>query len=648
VNRYFSFLPAIFASVNIVLFVCLFSNSALATQNKEALNHNENARQLLQLAEYIGVDYSAAVSQGEVINTSEYAEMQQFANIIVDKSTLLQNPLLITDASALQQAVNIKASANIIQQHSQKIRKQLLLLSPALVLPSHLLTKQQTQTLFIDNCAACHGATGIGNGVLAQTLMPKPTDFSEQPRAMNRSLLGLYDAITNGLDGSAMDSFADLSEKQRWSLAFYVGGLAFKQPQHLTTQTNEPLAQISLQQWINSSPNTLRQQKALVNSAINLEQINTWRSQPELFFYQSNAPLKTTRVNLFAAVEAYKNNNLVQAQTLAVSAYLDGYELIENTLDAHNTVLRKAIESQLLQFRTLLSTPNQQTIVDSQLTNILQQLTIAEQMLTENGLSNNTIFSASMIILLREGLEALLIVIALITVMMRTNRRDGLKYIHLGWVSALIAGAFTWWAAENLISISGASRELMEGGAALLAAIVLFYVGYWMQGKTKAAQWQHYIRSHVDRHLNAGTLWGIAGLAFISVYREVFETVLFYQSLLAQSTTGQLNYLVAGLMVGIAILSLIAWLMIRYSVKLPITRFFSISAYFMLILAFILTGKGIAALQEAAIISLSPFPVHFSISWLGITATWQGILAQALVIILSALLMYKRNNQQTA
>lgn len=614
-------------------------------QNTQTVNTSpkyqlKETRQVLQLAEYIGVDYPAAVKNGQISNKDEYAEMQQFATIISDKISKLSPPKseLSLTSLALQQAVNNKESATNIQKYSQAIRKQLLTTSPALILPKHLLPNKQVHTLFKENCSSCHGNTGAGNGVLAKTLTPEPTNFTDQTRAMNRSLLGLYDAITNGLDGSAMRSFNHLNERQRWSLAFYVGSLAFKPQQKLDTAS---LPQIDLTTWVNNNPNNLIKHNVNMTNTL----LNNLRSEPNLLFSQNKSPLQTTKLNLLAAISAYKNNQLAQAQSLAVSAYLDGFELVENNLDAHDSVLRKSIEKQLLTFRDLLKTTNQQPQIDQELTQILRQLNAAENMLITNKLSNNSMFSAALIILLREGLEALLVVIALATVLIKTKRKDALKYLHFGWVLALIAGLFTWWAAENLINISGASREVMEGGAAILAALVLFYVGYWMHSKTQASQWQSYIKNNVNRHLTAGTLWGIAGLAFISVYREVFETVLFYQSLLTQANSEQMSVVVSGLLTGIATLALIAWLMIRYSVKLPISKFFSISAYFMLVLAFILTGKGIAALQEAAIIDLSPFPVDLSISWLGVTATWQGLMAQSTIIILSALLMFKNNSQ---
>jgi high-affinity iron transporter len=641
---YYVFNKCLLIIISSVFSASLWAQSPALTSAETSAERLKNTRQILQLAEYIGVDYAEAITQGEITNPDEFAEMQQFASIIIEKTTRLNNDepnSLKADALQLQQAIEDKLSLEVIQKLSQKIRQQLLSQSPALVLPTQLLAKNNVKQLFIENCSSCHGDLGQGDGPIAKSLSPEPTNFTDKERALNRSLLGLYDAISDGLDGSAMRAFSELNEQQRWSLAFYVGSLAFEAAPG-TSESIKHDANVELQQWVNSNPTQLIQQNKQITPAA----IELLRSQPELLFQDAESPISTARINLQASVKAYQNNELAQAQTLAVSAYLDGFELIENTLDAHDSGLRKSIEGQLLNFRNLLKTTGQDTLVNQELASILTQLDQADTVLTGQSLSNNAMFSAALIILLREGLEALLVIIALMTVLIKTERHDAIKFVHLGWISALVAGIFTWWAADNLISISGASRELMEGGAALLAALVLFYVGYWMHSKTQGSKWQSYIKNNVDRHLNAGTLWGLTGLAFISVYREVFETILFYQSLLTQaigsaSSNEQVSYLVYGLLTGMVILAVIAWLMMRYSVKLPLARFFAVSAYFMLFLAFILAGKGISALQEAAIINLTPFPIDVSVSWLGIASSWQGLSIQMLIVVLFSVMVMR-------
>ncbi|MCI2282491.1 FTR1 family protein [Colwellia sp. MSW7] len=136
-------------------------------------------------------------------------------------------------------------------------------------------------------------------------------------------------------------------------------------------------------------------------------------------------------------------------------------------------------------------------------------------------------------------------------------------------------------------------------------------------------------------------MWGITGLAFIAVYREVFETVLFYQSLLTQTTSSQQLAVLSGFGTAVVLLIILAWLMIKYSIKLPIARFFSTTTYLLLALSFILAGKGIMALQEAAIISITPLPIEFNIAWLGINSTWQGIIMQLSILICSSALLFK-------
>ena len=141
-------------------------------------------------------------------------------------------------------------------------------------------------------------------------------------------------------------------------------------------------------------------------------------------------------------------------------------------------------------------------------------------------------------------------------------------------VVAILSGGATWVAAQSLISIVGASREVMEGVAALFAALVLFYVGIWMHSKTHAAQWQAYIQKHVNERLKSGTLWGLAALSFIAVYREVFETVLFYESLPTQAVEAQYSVVAGGFLLGVAMLAVLSWVLIRIQSSYPLPGFF--------------------------------------------------------------------------
>lgn len=602
-------------------------------------DHLVELRQIAQLAEYIGVDYPEAVNDGQITDNGEYQEMLEFSSIITTKISRVAESLskfqpIVHQAKSLQSSIQNKQSINTVRVLTAELRYSVLTLAPQSSLPTALMAIAERQQMYENNCASCHGMAGQGDGIAAANLEPSPTDFTDKERALNRSILGLYDAIANGIDGTAMPAFAQLTNQQKWSLAFYVGSLAFQPSEQLPAQA-DPM--ISLQQLVNYSPSLLA--KELPNKHTNI--IEQLRANPSPLLVTKSTPLTVTRERLKTAQSAYHMGEYDRAHNLAVSAYLDGFELIENNLDARNQSLRKSIETTLIKLRHAIKQPQNDPELDSVMSHAFNQLDQAEQLLAESTLSNGTLFSASLVILLREGLEALLVIIALMTVLIRTQRQDALKYVHAGWITALLAGGATWLVAQTLISISGASREVMEGVAAMLAAVVLFYVGIWMHDKTHAEQWQAYIQQHINTKLKSGTLWGLTALAFIAVYREVFETVLFYQSLLTQTVDAQFSYIAGGFFLGTIILFALAWVLIKYSIKLPIARFFATTTYLLLALSFVLMGKAVSALQEAAFIDISPLPVSFSIEWIGVNSTWQGVLSQALILLAFAVVILR-------
>tara|TARA_R110002124_G_scaffold63207_2_gene172531 strand:- start:607 stop:1407 length:801 start_codon:yes stop_codon:yes gene_type:complete len=262
--------------------------------------------------------------------------MLEFSELIVEKTSINDMRSLNEKASALQTAISTKQKVDTVRQFASELRISLLAMMPELPLPKRLLSKDATFSLFENNCASCHGLSGQGNGILASGLEPAPTDFTDKKRAENRSLLGLFDAISNGLDDTAMPAFTQLKEQQKWSLAFYVGSLAFQS----SSEFIKPSQSISLQNWINYSPLKLSTE----TEGLTKNEIEGLRADPKLLFTNQSGPLAITKTQLAAASIAYKNEEYEQAKTLAVSAYLDGFELIENSLDARDKNLRKSIE----------------------------------------------------------------------------------------------------------------------------------------------------------------------------------------------------------------------------------------------------------------------------------------------------------------
>jgi FTR1 family protein len=250
-------------------------------------------------------------------------------------------------------------------------------------------------------------------------------------------------------------------------------------------------------------------------------------------------------------------------------------------------------------------------------------------------------FFAAFTVLLREALEALLIVVVMLTLLRKAGRQDVEVYIHGGWISALGAGALTWAAATYLISISGAGRELTEGFGSLLAAFILLWVGIWMHGKSQADAWQRYIRDKLGHALSRRSAWGLFGLSFLVVYREVFETILFYAAIWNEENAGAV---LAGAGAAIVGLMVIAWALMRYGRALPVGKFFAYSSALLAVLCIVLMGKGISALQEAGWLPISPLSGFISVDILGLYPTAESISAQ--VAMAALILIGFWNNQR--
>lgn len=155
-------------------------------------------------------------------------------------------------------------------------------------------------------------------------------------------------------------------------------------------------------------------------------------------------------------------------------------------------------------------------------------------------------------------------------------------------------------------------------------------MGIWMHGKAQAGQWQRYIQEKLARALGGQSGWLLFGLAFVVVYREVFETILFFAALWSQ---GNGAAMLAGTVAAVLVLAGLAWTMLRYSRQLPIASFFRYSSWLMAALTVVLAGKGVAALQEAGWIDIAPLSFVPRLSIIGLFPTLETIAAQILVLV---------------
>lgn len=604
---------------------------------------------LVQLVDYVGVDYPEAVRDGKVINAAEYTEMRDFTRAIAEQSRQLPGhaatPRIQAQARDLEQRVEGRASPDNVAALAAELRHDLVSSFDIVVVPRKAPDLHRARTLFADNCASCHGVNGQGDGPQARGMEPPPTDFTDAARYAQRTLYGLYSTIAAGVDDTPMRSFHELSEDDRWNLAFYAGGLAVDAK---TAAAGKALVAAhapasALADLRRFSVTTPAEARAAYGEA-GAEVMAYLRSHPEGLFANA-APLDFARDTLAASVEAYKSGRKDAAYELAVAAYLEGFELVEQSLDIVDRDLRNQVENEMTAYRNLLRGDHAVQLVENQAAHVQGLLGSVAGRLDDNTLSAGAAYTSAFIILLREGLEAILVVAALAAFLIKTGRRDGLPYLHAGWGSALVLGFVTWVIAAYFVDFSGADREITEGVAALVAMLVLFYVGFWMHSKTNARQWQRFIDGSVQKALSTGTLWGLAGLSFIAVYREVFETILFYQALWVQADGAAQGMLVSGFGSGVVVLAVLAWLILRYSTRLPLRQFFSATSVFMFVLAVVFAGKGIAALQEAGKLPIDPvaFP---RIDLLGVYPNMQGLAVQGALLALAAFILWNTSARQ--
>lgn len=619
--------------VGVSLFICLFFwrliIPAQAVENSET-----QAKQVWQLLDYVAVDYGGAVAKKKILNGAEYQEMQEFTlNAERQLSELpahAEKIILQNQAAKLRQAVNDKEDPAMVEKLAHNLAAAVQKAYPFWVAPVTVPDLAHGAQLFQAQCASCHGSQGQGDGFLAASLNPPPIDFADHVRARRRSLFALYQVITNGVSDTSMQSYKNLPAADRWALAFFVGSLAYSEADQLAgaklweKDTNGRIEIVSLDALVQTSEQVLAEHLPPSEAKFLTAYL---RTHPQVLTENSSGGLGVARAKLAESLDAVQKNDRAAASKLALSAYLDGFEPVETVLVLKNKALFQQIESDMMAYRNLVVKENFTNVQSAQqkLNGLLLE---AEQVLVPAQGDAVMTFIGALTILLREGIEALLIVVGIFTFLRKSDRRELLPFVHAGWISALAGGGLTWAAATYLVEISGASRELTEGFSSLFAAIVLLGVGIWMHQKSVADRWQIYLKEKISAALNKRTAVFLFSLTFVAVYREVFETVLFYTALWSK---GNEVPLLTGLGTGIVLLTIISVALVRTSTLLPIGQFFAISSLLVSALAIILTGKGVASLQEAGTLSISPLALpQFEI--LGLYPTWQTVSAQLLVL----------------
>ena len=261
-------------------------------------------------------------------------------------------------------------------------------------------------------------------------------------------------------------------------------------------------------------------------------------------------------------------------------------------------------------------------------------------------------FVSSFVLVLREGLEAILVIAAIIAYLVKTGKKKYIMSVYVGalggvLLSILLAFLFSVVAGAQ----SGIAQEIFEGIGMFVAVIVLFYVSNWMLSKSETEAWERYIHKKVEASVSTGNKWVLIFAAFIAVAREGAELILFFRGVPIHGTSGR-NAMILAVVLSVIVL-IAVFLVFRFlTVRLPLKPFFLVTSVLMYAMCFSFTGKGVSELQAAGVVNKTVIPwMGFEMDFLGIYATYESLIPQIIVlavIIIMSVVYAKKNKEQRA
>lgn len=363
----------------------------------------------------------------------------------------------------------------------------------------------------------------------------------------------------------------------------------------------------------------------------------------------------TTEINqrIQQAIQFAAQGKNQKAMLAVQDTYFDVFESsgMENKVGSRDSDLKLELEGYFTRLVSLMKANENSEKLQQQASALANKLSQTVEMLQGSGQQSDwSMFLYSLLIITREGLEALLIVAAIVAYLVKNHHQDKLPVIRQSVYVALVASVITAGLFQLIFANSGASRELLEGFTMILAVIMLFMMSYWLLSKVEAQNWKRYLEGKLSLALTTGSLIGLWLTSFLAVYREGAETVLFYYALVGDATSAvSYFYLLAGLAVGVILLT-ICYFIMRYSiVKLPLKPFFMFTGSFMYLMAFVFAGKSVLELIEGKLFQPTLLANIPEISWLGIYPYLETLVPQVILVVAAifALIYMKYQNRQT-
>ena len=444
---------------------------------------------------------------------------------------------------------------------------------------------------YATRCAQCHGARGLGDGPAGRGLTPPPAALADPARMATLTPLDVYRRLTLGVPGTAMPAFGGvLAPEERWDLALHVAGL----------------------------------------------------SVPSFAAVPSGADvlvLATVRATLRRALDLARGGDGRSGAAQTLDAYM-AFEAIEPALRARRPALVADAEREFTAFRLAAAgAGGVGTGAGPASADLLARHARLERLLDQaaNALaerpSASALFAESFLLLLREGLEAILILGAIVAVVAKAGAQERQREVRWGAGLAVVASFVTAALLRWMLRVAPARQEALEGVVLLLAATVLFYVSYWLVSKLDVAAWQRFVEQRVHGALAGGGAFALAAAAFLAVYREGFETVLFYQALYGTGGAAGAAPITAGLVLGGAALVAVFVAIERFGVRVPLRPFFAGTGALLYFMAFVFAGRGMTELQEGGWVGATPVRGGPRLEFLGIHPTVESLAAQGVLVL---------------
>jgi len=620
------------------------------------------SRRIVAAASLAAKEYAIGVAPlgGRVTAPAEVSEARQFleqARLDVGSLPTAVRATADSDLAALEAMIDRVAPPDAVSRRAGTLVQRIAAAAGGALdpYPRRPPSLARGAAVFREQCVQCHGAAGRGDGPKAHQLEgPPPASLADRAAMSTVSPVDVYRKLTIGVAGTAMPQFEEtLSPEDRWAVASYVATLraddamvregeglygahcaachgatgggdgplwkslsvrppALSDLAVLGRFTDQELARLILQGRPGTPmPGFARTlDSGQVASLVGFLRVIPTAERQKHAVSPAAATFSTVRRQLDSAVALHSDK-------IAFDAYLT-FEQVETDVRARNAALASELEDAFASLRARAAAGAGADELDAIHARLLAGLERAER-------------------LLREGFEAILIVAALMAFLAKAGAVERRRHVAQGAWAAVAASVVTAAVVELLFEITPGQREALEGVTMLLATAVLFYVSYWLLSKIEVAKWNAFVKGRMEEALSTGSGFALASVAFLAVYREGFETILFYKALLtsAGSAGGSgAGPVAAGILLGAVALVIVYVAVSRFGMKVPLKPFFAVTSGMLYYMAFVFAGKGIADLQESGILRTSVVEWAPRIPVLGIYPTVQSLSLQLLLIVL--------------